>query len=234
MNVRIFWVRAMECMCAQTRPRFILSSENIWGIVREPMLTPRKKSPLPEKSSPEEDRTHNAASHRTASPTLYQLSYSGPYRMLFSDALYKAHTPGCQGQHNRLATDVPNTSTTDTCRNGCITWKWKFGWSLAGVPTLFLFCIKTENLDSHEALVFNSMLCLAYRVLTYVVSVPVMLGTCPRQEQYNGEQNLKRLAGQFLCKLVWNKLETPAKLQPTVKMGLVQFSFPTLCSNWFA
>ena len=25
MNVRIFWVRAMKCMCAQTRPRFILS-----------------------------------------------------------------------------------------------------------------------------------------------------------------------------------------------------------------
>ena len=32
MNVRIFWVRAMECMCAQTRPRFILSSERVfWG-----------------------------------------------------------------------------------------------------------------------------------------------------------------------------------------------------------
>ena len=32
MNVRIFWVRAMKCMCAQTRPRFILSSERVfWG-----------------------------------------------------------------------------------------------------------------------------------------------------------------------------------------------------------
>ena len=27
MNVRIFWVRAMECLCAQNRPRFILSPE---------------------------------------------------------------------------------------------------------------------------------------------------------------------------------------------------------------
>ena len=45
------------------------------------MLTPReRKSPLPEKSSSEEDRTHDAASRRTASPTLYQLSYSGPGR----------------------------------------------------------------------------------------------------------------------------------------------------------
>ena len=32
MNVRIFWVRAMKCMYAQTRPRFILSSEGVfWG-----------------------------------------------------------------------------------------------------------------------------------------------------------------------------------------------------------
>ena len=49
MNVRIFWVRAMECMCAQTRPRFILSSERVFGGMEfEPMLTPREKSPLPE------------------------------------------------------------------------------------------------------------------------------------------------------------------------------------------
>ena len=49
MNVRIFWVRAMKCMCAQTRPRFILSSERVLGGVEfEPMLTPREKSPVPE------------------------------------------------------------------------------------------------------------------------------------------------------------------------------------------
>ena len=49
MNVRIFWVRAMKCMCAQTRPRFILSSEGVLrGMEFEPMLTPREKSPLPE------------------------------------------------------------------------------------------------------------------------------------------------------------------------------------------
>ena len=49
MNVRIFWVGAMKCMCAQTRPRFILSSERVFGGMEfEPMLTPREKSPLPE------------------------------------------------------------------------------------------------------------------------------------------------------------------------------------------
>ena len=44
----------------------------------EPMLTPREKSPLPGKSSSEEDRTYNTASRRTASSTHYQQSYSGP------------------------------------------------------------------------------------------------------------------------------------------------------------
>ena len=49
MNVRIFWVCAMKCMYAQTRPRFILSCEGVFGGMEfEPMLTPREKSPLPE------------------------------------------------------------------------------------------------------------------------------------------------------------------------------------------
>ena len=49
MNVRIFRVRAMKCMCAQTRPRFILSSERVSGGMEfETMLTPREKSPVPE------------------------------------------------------------------------------------------------------------------------------------------------------------------------------------------
>ena len=75
MNVRIFWVRAMKCMCAQTRPRFILSSEGVFGGMEfEPMLTPREKSPLP-KMSPEEDQTRDAVD---SEPKHYQLSYSGP------------------------------------------------------------------------------------------------------------------------------------------------------------
>ena len=37
----------MKCMCAQTRPRLILSSERVLGGMEfEPMLTPREKSPL--------------------------------------------------------------------------------------------------------------------------------------------------------------------------------------------
>ena len=65
----------MKCMYAQTRPRFILSSEGVLGGMEfEPMLTPREKSPLP-KMSPEEDRTRDAVD---SEPKHYQLSYSGP------------------------------------------------------------------------------------------------------------------------------------------------------------
>ena len=39
----------MKYMSARTRPRFILSSERVFGGMEfEPMLTPREKSPLPE------------------------------------------------------------------------------------------------------------------------------------------------------------------------------------------
>ena len=42
------------------------------------MLTPREKSPLPKKFSPEEDRTQEATSGRTASPTHYQQAVPVP------------------------------------------------------------------------------------------------------------------------------------------------------------
>ena len=63
-------------MYAQTRPRFILSSEGVFlgGMEFEPTLTPREKSPLP-KMSPEEDRTRDTVD---SEPKHYQLSYSGP------------------------------------------------------------------------------------------------------------------------------------------------------------
>ena len=50
MNVRIVWVHAMECMCAQPRLRLMFSSERDWkrGVESEPMLTPRGKSSLSE------------------------------------------------------------------------------------------------------------------------------------------------------------------------------------------
>ena len=68
-----------KCMCTQPRPRFILSTERVFcGMESEPMLSPREKSPLPGKFSPEEDRTRDAARSRTASPTHYQRAIPAP------------------------------------------------------------------------------------------------------------------------------------------------------------
>ena len=71
----------MECLCAQTRPRFIstLIQKSFGGMESEPMLIPREKTPLLEKSS-EEDRIYDAASLRTVCPMQYQWNYSHPQR----------------------------------------------------------------------------------------------------------------------------------------------------------
>ena len=66
----------MECMCAQTRPWFILLYKRIFGNgVRTHINSKRKISST---VGSEEDRTCGVASCRTASPTHYQLSYSSP------------------------------------------------------------------------------------------------------------------------------------------------------------
>ena len=51
-----------KCMCAQT----------LTSVCTLMLKSPREKSPLPEKFSSEEDRTHDAAASRTASPRHYQ------------------------------------------------------------------------------------------------------------------------------------------------------------------
>ena len=40
----------IECICAQTRPQFILIRKSFRGMDSEPILTPREKSLLPEKN----------------------------------------------------------------------------------------------------------------------------------------------------------------------------------------
>ena len=78
MNIRIFWVRAMECMCTQIRPRFILSPKKVLGKWSQNQCKLQGKNPLYRENPPpppppptEENRTHDAASSRTASPTPY-------------------------------------------------------------------------------------------------------------------------------------------------------------------
>ena len=65
-------------VCTDWTTVYTLIRKSFGRMESEPMLTPREKSPLPEKSSSEEDRTHDPASHRTASPTRYQLSIPAP------------------------------------------------------------------------------------------------------------------------------------------------------------
>ena len=67
----------MKCMCAQTRPRFILSSERVLGGMEfEPMLTPREKSPLPENFPRGGSNPRRCGQRAQTLPT----SYSGPSR----------------------------------------------------------------------------------------------------------------------------------------------------------
>ena len=65
----------MKCMCAQTRPRFILSSERVFGGMEfEPMLTPREKSPLRENFPRGGSNRRRCGQQAQTLPT----SYSGP------------------------------------------------------------------------------------------------------------------------------------------------------------
>ena len=97
MNVRIFWVSAMKCMCAQTRPRFILSTESIfWGMeLIEPMLTPREKIPSTGKFP---QRRIEPATLWTVSPNTTDELFRPPYRglcmmpllvIMFTEDLYR-------------------------------------------------------------------------------------------------------------------------------------------------
>ena len=80
----------MKCMSAQTRPRFILSSEGVfWGMEFEPMLTPREKCPLPENVP----RGVSNPRHFDSEPKHYQLSYSGPLCPPFIRAVNRFKNP---------------------------------------------------------------------------------------------------------------------------------------------
>ena len=69
----------MKCMCVQTRPWFILSSEGVFGGMEfEPMLTPREKSPLPE-NFPRGGRTFDALDSK---PKHYQRAIPAPTDLL--------------------------------------------------------------------------------------------------------------------------------------------------------
>ena len=76
MNVRIFRVRPVDCMCTQTRPRSILSSERVLVKGVRTHVNSKGKTPLPEAQKRFEPAA--PASRRTASPTHCRLSCSAP------------------------------------------------------------------------------------------------------------------------------------------------------------
>ena len=108
LNVRIFEVRVMQCMCRQTGPRFILSPDRFgrWGGgggggVRTHVNFKGKIPFTGKKFSSEEDGTHDTASNRTERPTHYQLSYSGPQtrvRFLLWPWIFFPQIESCQFQ----------------------------------------------------------------------------------------------------------------------------------------
>ena len=70
----------MESMCAQTWPRWSHPKEILGNGVKT-HINPKGKIPSTgKKFSSEEDQTQDAASSIRASPTHYQLSYSGPHQ----------------------------------------------------------------------------------------------------------------------------------------------------------
>ena len=106
MNVRIFGVRAMKCMCAQTRPPLILSSERVFGGMEfEPMLTPREKSPLPENFPRGGSNQRRCGQRAQTLPT----SYSGPLWLDLKSVTYAKNLTQNDGGGPIMLTDVDDT-----------------------------------------------------------------------------------------------------------------------------
>ena len=59
-------------VCTDLTLVYTLIRKSFGEMLSEPMLTPKEKSTVLEKFSPEEDQTQDAASSRTVSPAHYQ------------------------------------------------------------------------------------------------------------------------------------------------------------------
>ena len=66
--------------------------KELWG---NGVRNPREKSPVPEEFSPDENRSHNAASSRTASPTHYQWAIPAPRSKVQDTLLCLSKIPHC-------------------------------------------------------------------------------------------------------------------------------------------
>ena len=91
-------------MCAQTRARFVLSSERVLGSGVRTHVNSKGKIPSTGKFSPMQDRTHDATSSRTASPTHYQRAIPAP-DCLYIRMVGRAEVRGVGGGGGRSAGD---------------------------------------------------------------------------------------------------------------------------------
>ena len=107
MNIRIFWVRAMKCMCAQYRLDLGLYSHPkvFMGIEFEPMLTPREKSPLPENFPRGGSNPRHCGQRAQSLPT----SYSGPQIFSMVSKAKSVVCPQCLNRSPKLPVGIRRT-----------------------------------------------------------------------------------------------------------------------------
>ena len=88
MNVRIFWISAMECMCAQARPWFILSLERVWGNRFRNHVNSKGK--MPSTRGSEKVQTCNQG-NKTSSGQLHQTLLYHPDHGSIHHCCYRHH-----------------------------------------------------------------------------------------------------------------------------------------------
>ena len=110
MNVRIFLVCAMKCMCAQTRPRFILSSERVLG-GNGVWTHVNSKGKIPSTGKFPQRRIKPATLWTASQNTT--TSYSGPH-----DYDDNHHYYCCQGDNRGTAGPQRSSQTTSTRTTG--------------------------------------------------------------------------------------------------------------------
>ena len=135
MNVRIFWVRAMKCMCAQTRPRFILSYERVFGGMEfEPMLTPREKSPLPENFPKGGSNPRRCGQRAQTLPT----SYSGPRDWVWQHLCVNGCTKNKDEKRREVKEKERMKEEKEEEEEKQTQWTWKengrVNWTCSGFP----------------------------------------------------------------------------------------------------
>ena len=91
---------------------FSFIRQSFGGMESEPMLTPREKSPLQEKFSAREDRTHDVASSRTASPTHYQGAIPAP---VVSSRQHRPQGSVISGKRDQIGLNSASTGASETC-----------------------------------------------------------------------------------------------------------------------